>query len=177
MSLQYKNLDAQTRPHMLSEMNADQAAGLLYISPRLNENGTNGWFKLLSEAIAAHDDGWLATEIRNQGFLKSHEERRKPKGGTTLAQVPVIAHETLAEGEFNRFYVRGLCLRAIQDNIARVIAYRARHSEQPRPESEAIVGRAFSPAALLNDLRSARGVEPALGVPPGPNSGLSVRLP
>lgn len=177
MSLQYQNLDAQTRPHMLAELNADQTIGQLYISPRLNEKGAQNWHTLLGEAIATHDDRWLATEIRNRGLLKSHEERRKPKGGTTLAQVPVNAHETLAEGEFNRFYVRGLCLRAIQDNIAHVIAYRARHSENPRLESEAIVGRAFAPNALLNDLRSSLGVEPALGVPPGPNSGLSVRLP
>lgn len=177
MSLQYQNLDAQTRPHMLAELNADQTIGQLYISPRLNEKGAQSWHTLLGEAIATHDDRWLATEIRNRGLLKSHEERRKPKGGTTLAQVPVNAHETLAEGEFNRFYVRGLCLRAIQDNIAHVIAYRARHSENPRLESEAIVGRAFAPNALLNDLRSSLGVEPALGVPPGPNSGLSVRLP
>jgi hypothetical protein len=177
MSLQYQNLDAQTRPHMLSELNADQVAGRLYISPRLTESGAKGWSTLLSEAIASHNDEWLASEIRSRGFLKSHEERRKPKGGTTLAQVPSNAHETLAEGEFNRFYVRGLCLRASQENISQVIAYRARHSENPRPESEAIVGKAFSPAALLSDLRSSPGVEPALGVPPGPNSGLSVRLP
>ena len=152
MSLQYQNLDARTRPHMSAELNADQAAGRLYISPRLNEAGAKIWATLLGEAIAAHDDAWLAAEIRNRGLLKSHEERRKPKGGTTLAQVPTNAHETLADGEFNRFYVRGLCLRAIEDNTAQVIAYRARHSEHPRAESEAIVGRSFAPSALLNDL-------------------------
>src|SRR6266851_5569734 len=33
------------------------------------------------------------------------------------------------------------------------------------------------PKALLTDLRSNPGVDTALGLPPGPNSGLSARLP
>ena len=177
MSLQYQNLDTQTRHHMIAELQADQAVGKLYIGPRLNETGVAAWASLLGEAITAYDDAWLASEIRNRGLLNTHEERRKPTGGTTRAQVPANAHETLAEGEFNRFYVRGLCLRAIQENILQVVAYRARQSENPRAESEAIVGKTFSPTSLLNDLRASPGVEPALGVPPGPNSGLSVRLP
>lgn len=85
MSLQYQNLDARTRPHMSAELNADQAAGRLYISPRLNEAGAKIWATLLGEAIAAHDDAWLAVEIRNRGLLKSHEERRKPKGGDNVS--------------------------------------------------------------------------------------------
>lgn len=177
MSLQYQNLDAQTRTHMIAELNADQAASRLYISLRFNENGVRGWATLLGEAISAHDDAWLATEIRSRNFLKSREERRNKTGETQLVQVPANAHETLAEGEFNRFYVRGLCLRAIEENVPQVMVYRARHSNNPRPESEAIMGKAFAPAALLNDLRSSPGVETALGVPRGPNSGLSVRLP
>lgn len=177
MSLHYENLDAETRAQMGAELSADIVTGRLYISPRLNDNGVAVWPTLLGDAIAAHDDTWLAAQIRGRGLLKSHEERRKPKGGTTLAQVPTNAHEVLAEGEFNRFYVRGVCLRAMQANISQVVAYRARHSDNPRPESEAIVGTGFAPEALLNDLRSSTGVQPALGVPPGPNSGLSVRLP
>jgi len=177
MALNYQNLDAQTRPHMVAELRADIQSGRLYISPRLTDEGAHTWPTLLEDALTAHNDDWLAGEIRNRGFLRTHEERRKPKGGTTMAQVPVTANETLAEGEFNRFYVRGLCARALQENVAGVVAYRARHSDNPRPESQAVIGKAFAPAALLADLRTAQGVEPALGVPPGPNSGLSVKLP
>ena len=176
MPLQYANLDPQTRPHMAAELNADVQNGRLYVSPRLTEEGAKAWAGLIGEAIASHDDAWLAATIRQHGLMKSHEERRKPKGGVTLAQVPVTAPDTLAEGEFNRFYVRGLCLRAIQDKVAQVVAYRARHSENPRAESEAVVGKHFDPSALLADLRVSQGVDPSLGVPPGPNSGLSVRI-
>lgn len=177
MSLKYQNLDADTRAHMESELKADCAAQSLYISPRLNENGKKGWATLLGEAISLHDDAWLAGEIQRRAFLNSHEERRKPKGGTTIVQIPVNAHETLSEGEFNRFYVRGLCVRALKDNVASVVVYRARYSDNPRAESEAIIGKAFAPTELLNDLRNSIGVESSLGMPPGPNSGLTVRLP
>ena len=47
----------------------------------------------------------------------------------------------------------------------------------PRPESEAKIGKTIAPQSLLDDLRKNIGVEPALGLPPGPNSGLSVKLP
>ena len=177
MALDYRSLDQRTREFMAEELKHDVSTRKLYISPRLNREGSTAWPKLLDEAIAHKNDAWLAEAIRQQGLLNSHEERRTPSGGVTTAKVPATAPDTLAEGEFNRFYVRGLCARAIHDRISQVEVYRARHSDHPRPESEALVGKRIDPTALLNDLRSSPGVEPALGVPPGPNSGLSVFLP
>jgi hypothetical protein len=83
----------------------------------------------------------------------------------------------LAEGEFNRFYVRGLCLRAIDEGIDRLVIYRAKAVEEPRPDSNRRIGRSVNPRTLLDDLRRNAGVDTALGIPPGPNSGLSVKLP
>ena len=87
------------------------------------------------------------------------------------------AHEMLAEGEFNRFYIRALCLRAIEDGMAQVIVYRAKAVQNARSESERKIGQGVPVEALLRDLRTHPGVDTALGLPPGPNSGLSVRLP
>lgn len=101
-----------------------------------------------------------------------------PKGdGMYTARVPVNAPEVMSEGEFNRFYCRGLCQRAIKNGIKGLIVYRAKAVAQPRPESEAKIGMVIDPSVLLNDLRTATGLEPALGIPPGPGSGLCVRLP
>ncbi|WP_081613348.1 hypothetical protein [Xanthomonas sp. SHU 199] len=177
MALNYENLDSRTRENMSSEIAHDVASGVLYISSRLTAEGAKAWPALLAQAADSHDDSWLAAQLQARGYLRSHEERRTPKGGVTVAKVPVTANTTLAEGEFNRFYARGLCQRAIADGQRSVVAYRARHSENPRPESEAIIGKHLEPDALLQDLRTSSGVEPALGLPPGPNSGLSVRLP
>ena len=88
------------------------------------------------------------------------------------------AAEVLGEGEFNRYYIRGLARRAIEDDISTLVVYRAKPARNPRPESEALVETALAPQELLEDLRAHPGDElPALGVPSGPNSGLSVRLP
>jgi hypothetical protein len=91
--------------------------------------------------------------------------------------VPATAPETLAEGEFNRFYIRGLCVRALAEGITELVIYRAKQVENPRSESTAKIGLKISAQALLTDLRANPGVDTALGLPPGPNSGLSVKLP
>jgi len=176
MGLSYKNLDDQTRKFMVEELDRDITNGKLYISPRLNEIGSSKWGSVLRQAVERQNDDWLADEIRRGGLMKSHEERRTPSGGTTTAKVPVTAPDTLAEGEFNRFYARGLCVRAITNNIQDVVVYRGKEVRQPRTESEAMIGKKINAKALLEDLRRSQGVEPALGLPPGPNSGLTVCL-
>ena len=162
---------------MLNEVDSDISKETLYVSPRLNEQGAKNYPLLLKDAIQNYNDDWLANELRHRGYMSAFEQRRKPKGGFTTAQVPITAPDTLAEGEFNRFYARGLCLRAIEDKIPEVEVYRGKQVSQPRPESEAMIGKRISASALLEDIRQSPGVEPALDLPPGPNSGLSIRLP
>jgi len=177
MPLNLVNLDAQTRKLMLEEIDSDIAKGALYLSQRLTPGGRTEYPKLLKEAAQSHDDGWLATELRRRSLFAQTEQRRKPSGGYTEAKVPVTAPDTLAEGEFNRFYIRGLCARAITSSIANVVIYRAKSVASPRPESVAKEGTTINAQALLNDLRSNIGIDTALGLPPGPNSGLSAKLP
>jgi len=177
MVLNYENLDEQTRQFMLQEVELDVSRGKLYISPRLNEQGVKHYESLLKEAIQGYEDTWLANELLYRDYMRTHEQRRKPSGGFTTAKVPVNAPDTLAEGEFNRFYVRGLCARAIQNGMAEVEVYRGKQVRQPRPQSEALIGKRIPAQSLLEDLRQSLGVEPALGLPSGPNSGLTVRLP
>lgn len=107
-------------------------------------------------------------------MLKRHEQRRKPKGGYTLALVPRTAAQIIAEGELNRFYIRGVCRAAIDDGSEEVVVYRAKWVENPRHESLALIGKRVSAGALLDDLRIHSSEEPMLGVPGGPNSGISV---
>jgi len=177
MPLTLVHLDAATRPHMIAEIEADIAARKLYFSGRLSERGRTDYPNLLRQAAANGTDGSLANELRQGGRLNATEERRKPSGGVTTVRVPVTAHETLAEGEFNRFYARGLCLRALASGVSDLVIYRAKAVDNPRAESVAKIGQRISAQALLNDLRTNIGVDTALGLPPGPNSGLSVRLP
>lgn len=108
MPLSYENLDEITRRFMSEEVDLDISQGTLYTSPRLNDQGMQHYPSLLKETVENHDDTWLADQLRHRRYLKAVETRRTRGGGVTTARVPVNAPETLAEGEFNRFYVRGL---------------------------------------------------------------------
>ena len=82
----------------------------------------------------------------------------------------------MAEGEFNRFYARGLCRRTKAESDSELKVHRAKEVENPRPQLEALIGSTMDPDKLLVDLRQSIGVELALGLLPGPNSGLSVKI-
>ena len=176
MALQLANLDEVTRTWMVEELELDVANGDLYLSPRLNSRGHVEYEQLLRTAFLDGDDQLLADEIRSRGLLNPSEQRRKPSGGFSTVKVPVTAAETLAEGEFNRFYVRALCRRVIDDGIGELEVYRAKAVANPRSASEAMIGQRIDANNLLQDLRTNQGLDTSLGLPAGPNSGLSVRL-
>lgn len=160
---------------MVSELDVDISAGTLYLSPRLSSQGRTRYPELLREAIQSHDDSWLVDKLRAEHLFKA-TETRKTKKGIVTASVPVTAADTLAEGEFNRFYARGLCRVAIAGGIQALTIYRAKDVSVPRPDSEQMIGTTIDPTPLLDDLRTHQGMDTALHLPPGPNSGLSVRL-
>lgn len=163
MAFNYQNLDEKTRGFMVEEIDRDIASQNIYIGRYLIPAAENVWPKLIRKAAQKYDDKWLASQIIEEELL-IHFARHK-------------AELTLAEGEFNRYYIRGLCLRAIEEGIERVVVYRARDSEIARYESESKIDLEYDPAAILDDLRNSVGKRPSLGIPPGPNSGISVRLP
>jgi hypothetical protein len=172
MALDLVDLDETTRRHMLSEFERDVEEGTLYLGKDLSELGEDRYPDFLRDAIEGGNDLQLEAHLSEPGIFNAQGLRQgKP------VKVPKNAPQRLAEGEFNRFYLRGLCLRAIEEGIGAVIVYRARRSSSPRRESEALVGSNIEAAALLADLRVNPGVDTALGLPPGPNSGLSAELP
>ncbi|KFB99155.1 hypothetical protein GTGU_04156 [Trabulsiella guamensis ATCC 49490] len=175
MALNFQDLNDETRRFMTQEIQLDKENDTFYRSAFLTDQGKEIWPTLLEESIA-HNDDWLENEIQRRGLLAQFYTRRRPKSQELMqARVPVTAAQTLAEGEFNRLFVRGLCARVIAEGGREVEAYRARYSEHPRAESEAIIGKKFLAADVLKDLRDNPGVDSVLGLPPGPNSGISVK--
>ena len=178
MALYLVNLDERTRELMLEELEYDIERDQLHISPYLSGQGLRDYPNLLRQAVASGTDETLAESLRQRRRIDRTLNRRKPSGGYTIATIPSNAAEVVAESEFNRYYIRALCRRAIQDGIEHLIVYRAKPVGQPRPQSEALIENEVDPAELLEDLRRHTGDEaPALGIPAGPGSGLSVRLP
>ncbi len=178
MAMYFENLDDRTRGLMLDEMDYDIAHHQLHISPFLSGQGQRDYEGLLREALQNGNDETLAEDLREYRRILRTLPRRKPGGGYSIAATAENAAQVLAENEFNRYYIRALARRAIEDGVPGLVIYRAKPVTTPRPESEARIESSLAPQALLEDLRSHTGDEsPALGVPSGPNSGLSVRLP
>ena len=62
------------------------------------------------------------------------------------------------------------------DELMRIPLTEEAQAAEPRPESQALIGRRLNPQAILGDLRTTKGVESALGLA-RPNSGLTLRIP
>lgn len=138
------------------------------MSSRLNALGKTKYPDLLLDAMSKGTWKTLADSITPSLLSQTELRAGKP------VKVPVTANTTLAEGEFNRFYMRGVCKYALEQNIHNVKVYRARESLNHRATSDHLIGKMLSAESLLNDLRMNTGCDTALGLPPGPNSGLSV---
>lgn len=158
---------------MLAELERDVASGTLYRSKRLTDAGWVAYPDLLREAARHGDDATLAASLAHPDYWFAKEQSTSSKGKVYSKDVPYNANETLAESEFNRFYLRGLCVAAGQAGIPEVLVYRAKEVEVARSASIAMIGKLLDASALLHDLRESAGVDTALGLPPGPNSGLS----
>ena len=150
LGIQYENLDEKTRAYMLEE----SRLGGHYQSPRLTEAALAQWVPLLEEAIKAHNDNWLCAELLRRGSFK-HQETYTTKSGAVAVRRINAEHsaQMLAEGEFNRYYLRGLCRRAADQNIPDLIVYRGKEVANPRPESVAKIGTKVGILGLLNTLR------------------------
>jgi hypothetical protein len=178
VGLRYEDLDNETRVFMLEEIEMDVRTEKVYRSSYLTQSGQGDFPDLMLAAAKGGSDDTLASSLK--GKFNHTTTRRKPKGfGYYTAAVPVNAAEVLAESEFNRYFVRGLCRRAITNGIERLQVFRAKAVAHPRPESEAKIGLSVLPEVVLIDVRKSQefGVDTALGIPPGPGSGITLRIP
>jgi hypothetical protein len=150
----FTKLDARTRELMIEEIQTAQAADQLYFSTRFTESGRVQWTEWLLQAAREHDEHWLAYQLEAAAAMKHLETKAKPKGGYTVAHVPDTAAETMAEGQFVRFYIAAICRRAIADGQETITVYRAKHRGEPRPESRALEGTTRSAKQLLEEVRS-----------------------
>lgn len=169
MALKLDHLDDITREYMVEEIQGDLSEGKVYISSRLNAAGKIEFPELLIASAKSGNDSTLAESLR--GYF--NEKELSGKG--SYKSIPYNANVTLAEGEYNRYYIRALCMRAITER-KRVEVCRVRYSSSPRPESECKIGEIVDATTLLKDLRNNPGQNTFLGIPGGVNSGLSVKL-
>jgi hypothetical protein len=170
----FLDLDTETRRFMVEEIEAAVREGNLYYSKRFGEAGAAAWPQWLLAAARQHNEHWLAFQIEVSQLMKGLEGSRTAGGGYTVKHVPQTAAETLAEGQFNRYYILALCRRACASGKREVVVYRAKMSLEPQAESAALIGRSLDAEDLAEQIRS---VKSSLGhTLLRPNSGLSVHL-
>ena len=167
----FENLDATTRQYMLIEVDQAIKTSQLHFSRRFNEQGVARYPQLLCAAVTTGNEETLADALQQQHCFDTHE-----KQGAVTRKVPENAATTFAEGEFNAFYMRGVCHRAIREGCL-VEVYRAKATDVPRKTSQLIEGQKHDPnRVLLLFKNSPDGSQRGAGMPAGSNSGLSLRL-
>lgn len=176
MSLDLVHLDSYTRRFMLAELETDFAAGTLYLSPQLSEAGLSQYCRLLRAAILAGTEASFAEALGAQDAVSPPSRWQHPReigAAEALADVTV----RLAEREFHRFYLRGLCCRALDQGVKTLVIYRARPADPGRSPADAMIGVRIDARSLLEDLRGAFRSLPPHGLPQCRDPGLSARLP
>jgi hypothetical protein len=165
---QFEHLDERNRALMLSEFERDKSEKRVFFDARLKGDIHSQYLGSLERALSAGTPESFAAEIKGGEYLSALELRRQ--GSTEVeARVPITYPQTLAEAEFNRYYMRAVCLRAMQDGLA-IEVYRAKPVSKPRPPAT----ETWTPEALLEHLRMTN--ISVAGAFPGANSGKSIRL-
>src|SRR5918911_807203 len=171
MPLQYESLDPTTRRFAIAELDGDLTTGAYHTSERIRPTAIAEYQRYLHEALRYYDDRWL--EEHAADLMVDFEPRRTRTGGQTAVKLPEMASRMLAEGDFNRYYMRGVALRALEEGKQVVEVYRARLSLEPRRESAELEGRRLPATEVLRYLRGEEVADPAVAALGRPNSGLS----
>lgn len=146
----------------------------------LTDSGIAAFERAMPQAIAEHDDDWLAQEMGHPQYWLEKAVRRTQKGGTTLVDYDKDdALRRLTSGEFNIAYVRGLASVLIERGQSECLVYRAGAAAEPRDGyCTALEDQRVQLAQILADHR--RNYFPvrdpdARPIPSGPNCHHSIR--
>jgi hypothetical protein len=161
---------------MLAELDADVEAESLYRSPQLSEAGLCHYHRLLRHAIESGSEASFAATLAALGAVRPPSRWQHPKE-VGPAQALADATFRLAEREFHRFYIRGLCCRALEQGINLLVIYRARPTDEGHRPADSMIGLRIDVRSLLEDLRGAFRSLPPHGLPQCRDPGLSVRFP
>ncbi len=170
----FENLDYTTRSSMLQAIQEAENMDNIYYSTRFNQDGNNQWLQLFKQAAQQFDEHWLAYQLESKRLMKDFEGASNLSGGYTTKHVPHTAAETMAEGQFNRFYILGLCKRARTEGITHLEIYRAKARFDPRPESQVLIGTCLSVDEIESQLKETTASFKSQLV--RPNSGLCVKF-
>lgn len=150
-------LAPELRRLMLAELDWSVKNGKIYPSKHFTEAGHKEYPLLLAKALAEGNPDTLEESLNVPGYLQ-------PGSGRSATQ-------TFAWDEFNKYYMRALCHLAQTLHECRLLVARGRHSDNPKPESNRLLGKEKDPVRFLAGLRQVQKLNPF-----GANSGLTLEL-
>lgn len=171
MEYNFLDLNKEIRNLMKEEVLFDLNEGILSKSTRFNDEGGSRYSDILFKNIENGDEETLSKELA--GLFKTKEISHDKKGNIIEKDVPVDASKNFANTEFNRFYMRGLCVFALKNNKDLEI-YRAKESQNHRAESDNLLGSKID--NIQESLTILRDNKNYYNFIAKPNSGLSLKL-
>lgn len=129
----FQNLDEQTRLIMISELESDFKTGLFYDPKSLTSTGMFTYKRLLKECFATGTPETLQQKLSQSDFREKNDRGRK---------IPSNVRETLAFNDFNRYYIRAMLIRALNEN-KKLCVYRAKQSMHERQQSKLATNKVY----------------------------------
>lgn len=168
----FPDLDEQTRLYMISELEFDIRTDLFYEPLSMNTLGLMNYKRLLKECFENGIPETLQQKLTYSFFKKENHSGRK---------IPSTIRETIAFSDFNRYYIRALLLRALNEN-KKLYVYRAKQVMNERKQSRFLINKIYfdqrqvgQMLELFRDYRKLFSIKPQPELLK-PNSGLSVKF-
>lgn len=147
----------EVRRLMLAELHRAVEHNKLYCSSYFTEADCQRYPLLLQKALLVGTPDTLEESLNQHACFRPGS--------------PKHAAQTFAWDEFNKYYLRALCLLVQALAGYELVVARGRHSENPKPGSRRLLGQKKDPVAFLAALRNVPKVNPF-----GANSGLTLEL-
>lgn len=172
MAYYFPNLDETTRLNMIAELERDINNGSFYNPLSLNDYGLT----LYPDILRISFEKGNCTSIEN--YLQPNMFRMRNKNNNKVSS---NITSMLAFNDFNRYYIRAMIVRAIDEEKG-LYVYRAKKSIVEREESKTLIGKIIiqkeNMIKLLNIYRNyqllfSKQYQTGLLLP---NSGLSLML-
>ena len=168
----FPNLDNKTRSIMINELERDVENGLFYKPSSLRSGYIARYKELLRKCFEYGTVEGLERALVSSIFKDKDKSGRK---------IPFNISTLLAFSDFNRYYMRAILVRAIDENKS-VCVYRAKQSLNERQESKIAIGQCyFDKIVLAHMLKILRDYKMLFTLKNKPsfmqiNSGLSLKI-
>jgi len=145
----------------------------------LSDAGWAVYLEVMPVALLEHDDAWLWRCLLDQQlWIERVHYERLGQSASARVNIPASA-ATLAVGEFNTAYVRGLAAVLLDHGVETCTVHRAGGAVEPRSECALLEGQAVRVQTIIDGHRASYFPPPGrdgVPAPVGPGCHHSIRM-